>query len=121
MDLIKITTPDFVFNDNRGSLVQLVHSGYKQINSVFTKKDAVRGNFHYHKNTDETFFVVSGKVKVTAYYKGKKQDKTFSCSDMFIIEKNIRHTFKYLEDTYLIVLYQNEVEAADGTKDIWSD
>ena len=38
--LIKRIKPDFVFDDDRGTIVQLVHDGYKQVNTVFTKKGA---------------------------------------------------------------------------------
>jgi dTDP-4-dehydrorhamnose 3,5-epimerase-like enzyme len=41
--MIKILKPDFVFEDERGSLVQLVRDGYKQINVVTSKAGVERG------------------------------------------------------------------------------
>ena len=41
--MIKILKPDFVFEDERGSLVQLVREGYKQINVVVSKAGYERG------------------------------------------------------------------------------
>ena len=37
---------------------------------------------------------------------------------MFLVNENVRHHFLYLEDTYLVGLYTEPVERADGTKDI---
>ena len=46
MPMIEILTPDFIHNDDRGTLVQLVHEGYNQVNAVFTKKGTVRKRLH---------------------------------------------------------------------------
>ena len=51
--LIEILKPDFVFEDERGKLTQLVHDGYRQMNIIFSKKDVLRGN-HYHKENRRT-------------------------------------------------------------------
>ena len=37
--LINILKPDFTFNDDRGTLVQLVHEGYNQMNVVTSKRE----------------------------------------------------------------------------------
>ncbi len=119
--LIESMTPDFTFTDDRGTLAQLAHDGYRQINAVFTKQGAVRGNLHYHKETDEVFYLLSGSVEVTACRDDECETRRFGAGDMFRIGRNVRHTFAYLEDTYLVVLYTNGVERADGTKDIYKD
>lgn len=121
MGLIKILTPDFVYPDHRGLLVQVCREGYEQINAIFTKKGAVRGDFHYHKNTKEAFFVFSGKIKVTAEKNGETEEKFFETGDMFLIDEYVKHSFYYLDDTYLLALYTNRVENPDGTKDIHTD
>jgi mannose-6-phosphate isomerase-like protein (cupin superfamily) len=121
MELIKILTPDFVYPDHRGLLVQLCRGGYGQINAVFTKKGAVRGNLHYHTRTKEAFFILSGKVLVTAKRDGVTEEREFTTGDMFLIEEYVRHTFVYLEDTYLVGMYTSGVENPDGTKDILID
>ena len=121
MELIKSLTPDFVFADDRGLLVQICRDGYRQINAVFTKKGAVRGNLHYHKYTKEAFFILSGRVLVIAEKDGVTEEKTFQTGDMFLIGEYVRHTFVYLEDTSLVGLYTSGVELPDGTKDIYTD
>lgn len=118
MELIKRLKPDFLFEDDRGLLVQLVHDGYRQINAVFTKKGAVRGNFHYHKETDEAFFILAGRVKVTAALDGAEETAEFGAGEMFLIPRSVRHTFVYTEDTYLVGMYPVPVEKPDGSKDI---
>ena len=118
MELIRRIKPDFLFEDDRGVLVQLVHDGYRQVNAVFTKKGAVRGNFHYHKETDEAFFIMAGRVEVTAELDGATETATFCANEMFLLPRLVRHTFRYLEDTYLVGMYPVPVEKADGSKDI---
>ena len=56
--------PDFRFEDARGSLTQLVHQGWRQVNVLDTRAGVVRGG-HYHEIVREAFFVVSGSVCVT--------------------------------------------------------
>ena len=119
MALIEYLTPDFTFTDDRGTLAQLVHGGCTQVNAVFTKKGAVRGNLHYHAHTKEIFYVLAGRVRVTAVSAdGETETAELGAGAMFRVNEGIRHTFAYLEDTYLTVLYTRPVEAPDGTKDI---
>jgi mannose-6-phosphate isomerase-like protein (cupin superfamily) len=120
MPLIEKLTPDFVFDDERGTLAQLVHSGYEQVNAVFTKKGAVRGNMHCHKNSNEVFYIISGSVDVTARLDEAEETARFESGDMFLIRNNIMHTFVYNEDTYIVALYDRRIENEDGTKDIIS-
>lgn len=120
MNLIEILSPDFTFTDDRGTLTQIVHEGFSQVNAVFTKAGKIRGNFHYHENTKELFFIIKGKIRFTAELNGKREKYIFSDGDMFLVNENVRHDFLYLEDTYLVGLYTNPVERADGTRDIIS-
>ncbi len=121
MKLIEILKPDFTFEDERGSLCQITHTPYAQTNAVFSKKDSVRGNFHYHKTAKEIFYVVSGKVAVEAHLDAEEETLTFKTGDMFLINENVAHRFSYIEDTYLVVFYTSEIELEDGTKDIISE
>ncbi len=117
--LIIVCEPDFVFPDERGLLVQISHDKYRQTNAVFTKKGAVRGRGHYHKNTDEAFFVLQGSVRVYASRGEQEEEAVFRTGDMFVIPANVRHSMDYLEDTYLVVEYTVPVELPDGAKDIF--
>lgn len=121
MKLLEIIKPDFMFEDERGLLAQITHEPFGQVNAVFTKKGAVRGNLHYHKTTKEAFFIISGQVDVFLSLGQQQEKHTFKTGDMFIIHENVKHTFDYKEDTYLVALYTSCVELEDGTKDIVSD
>lgn len=111
--------PNFLFNDDRGMLVQLVRNGWNQINYIYSKKGVIRGN-HYHKFNVEAFFVISGKFNlVLQSLDGNKQEEvTMTNSKFFKIYPNILHSFEFLEDTLLISMYDKGVEKIDGSKDI---
>lgn len=115
--LIEILKPDFSFEDGRGSLVQLAHAGYSQINVVRSYKGSVRGG-HYHARTGETFYVVEGSFAVTAERDGEREERDFKAGDMFRFPENVVHSFCYNEDTLLVAMYETGVENPDGSKDI---
>lgn len=121
MKLIEILTPDFTFTDDRGTLTQIAREGFSQINAVFTKAGKIRGNFHYHEHTKEVFYIIKGRIRFTAKLDGITEEYEFSDGDMFMVNENVRHTFLYTEDTYLVGLYTVPVENPDGTKDIIAD
>ena len=121
MALIERLRPDFTFTDDRGTLTQLVHGGYDQVNAVFTRAGAVRGRFHYHRENREVFFIISGRVLVRAEKDGLREEHTFVTGDMFAVPPLVRHDFRYIEDTYLVGMYSGCVEKPDGTKDISED
>lgn len=115
--MVKIIKPDFIFEDERGTLIQLVHEGYKQINVVTSKAGFERGN-HYHRLNREGFYVIDGAFTLEARLGSKKETYEFKKGDMFIIEPDVIHRFVYHEDSTLIGFYDNGVELSDGTKDI---
>ena len=118
MELIENKTVDFSFVDNRGSLYQLVHSGYEQINVLFTKKGVKRGG-HYHKRSTECFFVVAGTVEVTAKRGDEEKKYIFSKNSFFQVNPNVVHSMYFLDDCTMVAMYNKCVELDDGTKDIF--
>ena len=116
--LYKILKTDFCHEDDRGSLVQLVHEGYKQINVIQSKKSVVRGG-HYHKLNYEAFYIVSGSCEVHFAKNRVEETNVFSTGDFFKIDPYVSHTFNYLEDTIMVGLYDMGVELAGGKKDIY--
>lgn len=115
--MITIIKPDFVFEDERGSLVQLVREGYRQINVVTSKAGVERGR-HFHRLNREGFYVVDGSFTVEAKLGDRCESHRFAKGDMFIIEPNVIHTFDYHEDSVLVAFYDRGVELPDGSKDI---
>ena len=97
--------PNYIeHSDKRGSLLGLVNFGnWKEINIICSEADTVRGN-HYHKNTDELFLILEGKIKITLQkvlnYKAlDNEKKTFNVQegDVFLIKKNVNHIFETIE------------------------
>lgn len=113
--MLKVIKPDFLFTDERGALVQLIHKGYKQVNVITTKKGAFRGG-HYHKENKEAFYVISGKLEVVV----EERKFSFCVGDFFSIDANDMHSFKFLEDTTLVSMYSKGVELENGKKDIYT-
>lgn len=111
--MYEILKPDFCYKDDRGSLVQLVHDGWRQINVVFSKEGTVRGG-HYHRKNREAFYIMNGSCELTLRIKDRQQVKTFKAGDFFAIEPGTVHTFSYLEDTLSLGLYDLGVEEAGG-------
>ena len=112
--MLKIKKTDFEFADERGTLVQLIHEGYRQVNVITSKKGVVRGG-HYHKENEEAFYIISGSLKITV----ADREYIFKAGDFFCIEPNDMHSFYYLEDTVLVSLYSKGVEKVTGEKDIY--
>lgn len=114
--MLQIIKVDFHFEDDRGTIDQLIHDGYRQINVITSKKGVVRGG-HYHKQNDEAFYVISGRLTVTV----NEETRTFSDGEFFGIEANDMHSFVFEEDTILVSMYSNGVELPDGTKDMYTE
>ena len=106
--------------DERGSLTQLVHEGYKQINVLDTKAGSVRGA-HFHKKSVEAFYVISGRVEVE--FKGKDEQKqvAFKEGDFFEINPFILHNMFFPTDCLMVQMYDIPVENEDGTKDTFME
>ena len=111
---------DYCHEDDRGSLVQLFHDGWRQANVVFSKKGTVRGG-HYHKENREAFYIINGMLEATFLLGAEQETNVFKTGDFFAIEPNIVHTFKYLENTLLLGFYNLGVENdRGGVFDIFS-
>lgn len=117
--LIELLKPDFNFEDERGTLIQLCREGYKQVNVITSVSDSVRGG-HYHQNNEEAFFVIAGELKLEVWSLNNKQKEeyTFKEKDMFCIPRNIVHSFVFIKPTILVSMYSNGVELENGDKDI---
>ena len=111
---------DFQHIDNRGSLTQLIHDGFKQINVLESKKGVERGS-HFHKRSVEAFYVINGSVEVTLWDKTSKEVMVFEKGDFFEIHPFVLHNMLFLEDCLMVQMYDEPVENLDGTKDIFTE
>ena len=95
-----------VKEDSRGIMKGLVNQGkWEELNFFSTIAGQIRGN-HYHKNTDELFIILKGKIEIewskVDLEKGKINNlkKVFvRRGDVFIIKRNTRHIFNIIEDS----------------------
>ena len=120
MTLYNLRTLDFRFNDARGSLVQLVHEGFSQVNVLESGAGATRGA-HFHKRATEAFYVVNGSVEVTLGNKETTERVMFHQGDFFEIPPFVLHNMHFPEDCLMVQLYSIPVENRDGTKDIYTE
>jgi dTDP-4-dehydrorhamnose 3,5-epimerase-like enzyme len=96
----------FEYSDDRGSINGLVNFGtWKEINIIYSEAGTVRGN-HYHKNTDELFLVIEGKIKITLQkvlddkeLDNEKQTFDVQEGDVFLIKKNVNHIFETIDNS----------------------
>lgn len=117
--MLKILKPDFKHLDERGSLIQLVHDGFRQVNVIHSTKDSQRGG-HYHKVNQEAFFVISGHLFLNLSFHEKREHYEFRAGDMFLIEPYVFHEFIFPEDTLLVSMYDQGVELPKGEMDIYT-
>ena len=117
--LIKFIKPDFQFSDERGSLTQLVHDGWKQVNYITSVTGSFRGD-HYHVKNTEAFYLISGtfKLKLKHIKTQESSEYDIKAGDFFVIYPYVSHSFSYTSDCALISMYDMGVENSDGTKDI---
>lgn len=117
--LIQFISPDFEFSDARGTLTQLVHDGWKQVNCIFSNAGTLRGG-HYHKENAEAFYVIFGAFRLLVESLNGEQCEEYDmkAGDFFTIPPLVSHSFEFIHDTQLISLYSSGVENRDGSKDI---
>ena len=116
--MLESLSTDFEYTDERGKLVQLIHSGYEQVNVLTSKAGVLRGR-HYHKESKEAFYVISGKVEVEVELGNSYEKKNFEEGDFFLIRPYTTHSLFFPADTILIVLYDQCIEKVQGEKDIY--
>lgn len=93
----------FSHEDSRGSILGVVNSGnWKEVNFITSQAGSVRGG-HYHKETKECFFIISGLIEVTftmpAGEKSVCEVETFYEGDAFIVFEFVQHTFRVINDS----------------------
>lgn len=89
--------------DERGGFWGITQDQWAEVNLIETKAHHVRGN-HYHKETRELFFIVSGEIDVVIddLRSGKHAEISVHKGDVFIIEPYELHTFRTKTDAQWI-------------------
>ncbi|MCL5125096.1 MAG: cupin domain-containing protein [Deltaproteobacteria bacterium] len=85
--------------DKRGAFIGICQESWAEVNFIKTAAGQLRGN-HYHKETKELFFIISGRISVVveSTSTGEKTEFTAEANDMFMIEPGELHTFYTLTD-----------------------
>lgn len=120
MKLYRIRKVDFQHKDERGSLTQLIHDGYKQVNVLESKAGAVRGA-HFHKKAIEAFFLISGSAEVEFKRETEEEKIVFKRGEFFEIPPFVLHSMHFPEECLMVQMYDIPVENEDGTKDIFME
>jgi quercetin dioxygenase-like cupin family protein len=102
MDLTKIEAS---FRDDRGDITDiLVKESVEYVTLITSKAGAVRGN-HYHKETFQWVYMLSGKMRVCAQDEaGDIEELTITTGDLILNAPLERHAFEALDDSSFLVL-----------------
>jgi quercetin dioxygenase-like cupin family protein len=102
---MKKIEPQTPIKDDRGEIIDLLED--EKINAVTYvtfKKNAVRGN-HYHKETTQWNYVVSGKIKIVTQIPGEEiAELVMERGDLIETLPNESHALLGLENSELLVL-----------------
>ena len=120
MELVRVLHTDFEFADERGTLTQLVHEGFRQINVLTTNRGVTRGG-HFHRVCREAFYLISGAVEVTLKTAERTETAVFHKGDFFAVEPFVSHSMFFPEDCVMVQMYDPPVEQPDGGKDIYGE
>ncbi len=119
--MIRKLNVDFYHVDERGIICQILSIPSLQINYLFTKKGAKRGR-HYHKENREIFYVIGGKVKISAWHVNndqEREERVFETGESFLIEPFAVHDLEFIEDTQMVAIYDKGVQKGEK-KDIYA-
>nr|WP_250208040.1 cupin domain-containing protein [Curvibacter sp. CHRR-16] len=105
----------FEHKDARGSIAGLLNVGvWREMNLIASDAGATRGH-HYHKETQECFVVLVGKIHVVfrrplAGSGWEQKERIFVAGEVFIVEPTVEHTFHILEASQWINLLSKPVD-----------
>jgi len=117
MGRIKVK-PSFV--DERGEIIDLLENeSINAVTIVTFKRGAVRGN-HYHKETFQWNYLMSGKIRLVTQNDGEAAAETIMRPGDFVLtEPNVRHALVAIEDSALIVLIKGPRSGKDYERDTY--
>lgn len=116
---MKIEHKKINFKDDRGTICDIFANSPKDhATIIFSKKGAVRGN-HYHKNSTQYDFVVSGKLTVLTKKIGEEKVKKSILlpNDLMVHEPNEIHTLIADEDTIFLAFVNGSRGGENYEKD----
>jgi quercetin dioxygenase-like cupin family protein len=105
VQIMKIEQPAPQHTDDRGEIMDiLAEEPIDFVTRITSKAGAVRGN-HYHKDTFQWVYMLSGRIRVCAYNNGSgREEAVISTGDLLLNEPLEHHAFEALEDSVFLVL-----------------
>jgi mannose-6-phosphate isomerase-like protein (cupin superfamily) len=91
---------EYVRKEERGTLIQVSSGEWKQLNILEIKKGNTFGG-HYHKEKEELFYVVFGKVEFIIENDKGTFTETLGKGDCLLVEPYDKHTICALQDSTL--------------------
>lgn len=116
---MKIEHKEINFEDDRGTITDIfVKNPKDHCTIIFTKKGAIRGN-HYHKQSTQNDFVVSGRLRVVTQVMGETEvhETEIGPNDLATYAPSEAHAFQALEDTIFLTF----VDGVRGGDDYEND
>ncbi len=110
---MRVISPYLEIRDDRGSFSGIINSGtWGEANYVTTRKGEVRGG-HYHKYTEELFFIIEGNISIIISDTSGDNKNIFEVKkgDIFIVEPYEVHTFTCLENSSWINFLSERINA----------
>jgi quercetin dioxygenase-like cupin family protein len=92
------------FSDSRGDIIDLIQGeNIDSITMITLKKGAVRAN-HYHKETYQWNYLISGKVRIVTQFEGEEPlENIMKKGDFILTVPDEKHALQGIEDSELIV------------------
>jgi len=109
------------FEDNRGTITDIFVNEPKQHSTIIaTYKGAIRGN-HYHKQSRQHDFIVSGKMEVFSRRMGAAtiERAVVGPHDFLTWDPNVAHEFIALEDSVMITFVDGVRAGQDYERDTY--
>jgi dTDP-4-dehydrorhamnose 3,5-epimerase-like enzyme len=119
----RLIDPYFTHRDDRGEILGVLNFGaWREINFVSSVADTERGN-HYHRDTDELFFVLKGSIRVEVQrveagcLVGPKDEFLVRQGAIFMVDRMVNHVFHVLDDADWINVLSQPIDP--GQPDIY--
>jgi quercetin dioxygenase-like cupin family protein len=106
------------FSDARGDIIDIIKQCPVEYATLITsKKGAVRAN-HYHKETFQYVYMMSGRMRVVGQMPGaEREEVVLKPGDVIVNVPLERHAFEALEDCTMLVLTHGPRGGDDYEKD----
>lgn len=108
---MKLISPEFVHEDTRRKLTQLFTADIKQVNIYEAKKDSNLGD-HYHKETDEYFYILKGGVLYN-------NSRLLGKGDLFAVFPEEKHSIYCLTDVTFMTFLTKPFDKENP--DLWKN